>query len=213
MSESEISQTHEGPVTEVPAAIARPRPRHHPSSDPSTTTDRGHQAGTGRRPRRGWCPSCRLPRWHPCRPGRPVPRAGVPARGRTTPLREESGDDDGPGDGKRTRSRRRSGRDRKSKQVGRYLVCVHVQPGMTQIAMLEGRSLVEHYVSRAADDTNQIDGNVYRGRVQNVLPGHGGRLRRHRHPEERRPLPGRRPLRPGRHRGRGRGILGLAAPD
>jgi len=35
--------------------------------------------------------------------------------------------------------------------------------------MLEGRSLVEHYVSRAADDTNQIDGNVYRGRVQNVL--------------------------------------------
>ena len=42
---------------------------------------------------------------------------------------------------------------------------------MTQIAMLEGRTLVEHYVSRAADDTNQIDGNVYRGRVQNVLPG------------------------------------------
>jgi ribonuclease E len=74
---------------------------------------------------------------------------------------------------KSPRSRRRSGRDRerKSKQVGRYLVCVHVQPGMTQIAMLEGRSLVEHYVSRAADDTNQIDGNVYRGRVQNVLPG------------------------------------------
>ena len=58
-----------------------------------------------------------------------------------------------------------------SQQVGRYLVCVHVQPHMTQIAMLEGRSLVEHYVSRAADDTNQIDGNVYRGRVQNVLPG------------------------------------------
>jgi ribonuclease E len=72
---------------------------------------------------------------------------------------------------KRSRTRRRSGRERKSKQVGRYLVCVHVQPGMTQIAMLEGRSLVEHYVSRAADDTTQIDGNVYRGRVQNVLPG------------------------------------------
>ena len=73
--------------------------------------------------------------------------------------------------GRRSRSRRRSGRERKGKQVGRYLVCVHVQPAMTQIAMLEGRSLVEHYVSRAADDTNQIDGNVYRGRVQNVLPG------------------------------------------
>jgi ribonuclease E len=37
--------------------------------------------------------------------------------------------------------------------------------------MLEGRVLVEHYVSRAADATTQIDGNIYRGRVQNVLPG------------------------------------------
>ncbi len=82
------------------------------------------------------------------------------------------GDEGGSGAGKKSRSRRRSGRERnKGKQVGRYMVCVHVQPGMTQIAMLEGRSLVEHYVSRAADDTNQIDGNVYRGRVQNVLPG------------------------------------------
>jgi ribonuclease E len=48
---------------------------------------------------------------------------------------------------------------------------VHVQPHATQIAMLEGRALVEHYVSRAADATTQIDGNIYRGRVQNVLPG------------------------------------------
>ena len=75
------------------------------------------------------------------------------------------------GEERRGRGRRRSGRDRRSRQTGRYLVCVHVQPHMTQIAMLEGRSLVEHYVARAADDTNQIDGNVYRGRVQNVLPG------------------------------------------
>jgi len=50
-------------------------------------------------------------------------------------------------------------------------MCVHVQPGVAQIAMLEGRSLVQHYVSRAADETTQIDGNIYRGRVQNVLPG------------------------------------------
>jgi ribonuclease E len=83
----------------------------------------------------------------------------------------EPAESDGESAAKRARSRRRPARDRKSKQVGRYLVCVHVQPDMTQIAMLEGRSLVEHYVSRIADDTNQIDGNVYRGRVQNVLPG------------------------------------------
>ena len=50
-------------------------------------------------------------------------------------------------------------------------MCVHVRPHATQIAVLEGRTLVEHYVSRVADDTTQIDGNIYRGRVQNVLPG------------------------------------------
>jgi ribonuclease E len=103
------------------------------------------------------------------------PDAAPPREGRAeveeTDASSSDGDSDGEGAGKRSRSRRRSGRDRKSKQVGRYLVCVHVQPDMTQIAMLEGRSLVEHFVSRSADDTNQIDGNVYRGRVQNVLPG------------------------------------------
>jgi ribonuclease E len=50
-------------------------------------------------------------------------------------------------------------------------MCVHVRPHATQIAVLEGRTLVEHQVSRAADDAAQIDGNIYRGRVQNVLPG------------------------------------------
>src|SRR4029077_3236261 len=48
---------------------------------------------------------------------------------------------------------------------------VHVRPELTQIAVLEGRSLIEHYVSRPADDVSQIHGNVYVGRVQNVLPG------------------------------------------
>ena len=119
-------------------------------------------------------------------PGPAATQAAAPATGSppapdgkaTTPAVSEGvlgsrvgTDGDDPPTGRRSRSRRRSGRDRKGKQVGRYLVCVHVQPGMTQIAMLEGRSLVEHYVSRASDDTSQIDGNVYRGRVQNVLPG------------------------------------------
>jgi len=66
---------------------------------------------------------------------------------------------------------RRGGRERRGKAVGRYMICVHVHPEMTQIALLEGRTLVEHYISRAADDATQIDGNIYRGRVQNVLPG------------------------------------------
>ncbi len=50
-------------------------------------------------------------------------------------------------------------------------MCVHVRPDATQIAVLEGRALIEHHVARALDDTNQIDGNIYRGRVKNVLPG------------------------------------------
>jgi len=66
---------------------------------------------------------------------------------------------------------RRRGRERKGRPVGRYLMCVHTQPHATQIAVLEGRLLIEHYVSRPQDDANEIDGNIYLGRVQNVLPG------------------------------------------
>jgi len=77
----------------------------------------------------------------------------------------------------------RRGRERKGRPLGRYLMCVHVQHTptgpesgatdgrVTQIAVLEGRSLLEHYVSRPADDVSQIHGNIYLGRVQNVLPG------------------------------------------
>ncbi len=65
----------------------------------------------------------------------------------------------------------RVGKTRGGRAVGRYLMCVHVRENVTQIAVLEGRALIEHYVSRPEDDANQIDGNVYTGRVQNVLPG------------------------------------------
>ena len=169
MSESEISQTHEGPTTEAggdnPPADTSAQPR------PATRPQIGDTRPARPAPVARVVPVvATLPKVAPVTPVTPpgafVDSDDVPE--------DEIGDadgDEGQGNGKRTRSRRRSGRDRKSKQVGRYLVCVHVQPGMTQIAMLEGRSLVEHYVSRAADDTNQIDGNVYRGRVQNVLPG------------------------------------------
>jgi ribonuclease E len=50
-------------------------------------------------------------------------------------------------------------------------MAVHVGPKATQIAVLEGRNLVEHYVARPSDDVAQIHGNIYLGRVQNVLPG------------------------------------------
>jgi ribonuclease E len=50
-------------------------------------------------------------------------------------------------------------------------MCVQVRPTLTQVAVLEGRNLIEHYVSRPADDVSQIHGNIYVGRIQNVLPG------------------------------------------
>jgi len=67
---------------------------------------------------------------------------------------------------------RRSGSHRKGRPAGRYLMVVHQRDdGIAHIAVLEGRTLVEHYVSMPTDDTLSIDGNIYLGRVQNVLPG------------------------------------------
>ena len=65
----------------------------------------------------------------------------------------------------------RRGRERNGRPIGRYFMCVQVREGITQVAVLEGRNLIEHYVSRPADDVSQIHGNIYLGRVQNVLPG------------------------------------------
>ena len=65
----------------------------------------------------------------------------------------------------------RRGRTRNGQAIGRYMMCVSVGEKATQISTLEGRKLVEHQVSRPADDVSQIHGNIYVGRVQNVLPG------------------------------------------
>ncbi len=69
---------------------------------------------------------------------------------------------------KRRRGQRRPSGERAQ---GRYLMCVHVSKGTTHIATMEGRSLVEYTVARASDETGQIDGNIYVGKIQNVLPG------------------------------------------
>jgi ribonuclease E len=66
---------------------------------------------------------------------------------------------------------RRRGRTRKGRPAGRYLMCVHVlEGGHTHIGVLEGRSLVEHSLATPTGNES-IDGNIYFGRVQNVLPG------------------------------------------
>ena len=69
--------------------------------------------------------------------------------------------------------------------VDRVMV-IRQREELTQIAVLEDKVLVEHYVAR--ESQTSLIGNVYLGRVQNVLPVHGGRLHRHRQGPQRGPL-------------------------
>ncbi len=92
--------------------------------------------------------------------------SGSSSKGRSSSRRRRRGSELSP----EARDQRR-GRERNGKPIGRYFMCVQVREGITQVAVLEGRNLIEHYVSRPADDVSQIHGNIYLGRVQNVLPG------------------------------------------
>jgi len=105
-------------------------------------------------------------------PSREAGRAPTPVPSGAAAVTRDARDDaeQAPSAGSRRR-RRRGGRERRGRTVGRYLMCVHVDGPTTHIAMLEGRSLVEHFVVKETDETTQIDGNLYLGRVQNVLPG------------------------------------------
>lgn len=72
---------------------------------------------------------------------------------------------------KQAQKRRRPPRRRPPKRaraVERTML-VHGDPKGTQIAVLEADEIVEHYVTRHED--RSYVGNVYLGRVQNVLPG------------------------------------------
>ena len=111
-------------------------------------------------------------------------RSGNDRKRRRRGGRSDSGRGEGRQEGRGGRSRQqpaaelspeileqRRGKERKGRPVGRYFMCVQVRPGITQVSVLEGRNLIEHYVSRPADDVSQIHGNIYVGKVQNVLPG------------------------------------------
>ncbi len=79
-----------------------------------------------------------------------VTREGTPAaRSAGTPASDDDAPQaEAPGRSGRSGSRSRRGRDRGARATGRYLMCVHVESEATQIAVLEGRALVEHYVAR-----------------------------------------------------------------
>ena len=67
----------------------------------------------------------------------------------------------------RRRPRRRP--PRTQKPAVERIMLVTTEQDKTQIAVLEEGQIVEHYVARA--DDRSIVGNIYQGRVQNVLPG------------------------------------------
>ena len=159
-----------GPRSAASRRRARPRSatpgRHRPGRPPRTGARAGAIAPGRDRPDRrpAAAPAAARPARARGRTGAAEPRGRRRGRARSGEAVEAGG----AARGGRAPARRAGAQ---GPPVGRYLMCVHVQPHATQIAMLEGRSLVEHYVSRASDDTTQIDGNIYRGRVQNVLPG------------------------------------------
>jgi ribonuclease E len=78
---------------------------------------------------------------------------------------------DGPIELDEQQLKRRRGKTRKGRPIGRYMMVVRRRPDATHIAILEGRQLIEYQVSRPSDDVTQIHGNIYVGKVQNVLPG------------------------------------------
>ena len=53
--------------------------------------------------------------------------------------------------------------------TARKQMLVRTMPHQTQIVVMEGPVLVEHYVARS--DKKSLVGNVYQGKVRNVLPG------------------------------------------
>ncbi|MDH4118599.1 MAG: Rne/Rng family ribonuclease [Acidimicrobiia bacterium] len=54
-------------------------------------------------------------------------------------------------------------------ESARKQMLVRVKPHQTQVVILEGPVLVEHYVAKA--DQTSLVGNIYLGKVRNVLPG------------------------------------------
>jgi ribonuclease E len=126
--------------------------------------------GQGRRRRGGRGRSCQGNRDNrESRDPREVSANGASRRNLEAPVEASAPEaSDGVGRGK---PRRRRGGERRTRAQGRYLMAVHTTPDGTHIATLEGRSMVEYTLAKNADETNQIDGNIYVGRIQNVLPG------------------------------------------
>ncbi|NDD95905.1 MAG: Rne/Rng family ribonuclease [Actinobacteria bacterium] len=182
-----MSEGRPSPDVAAQAVVQRPkigdtRPAP-PSSGPAVTMPGGTRAGQAA-PGRGKQNKGAKPNPKPAVPATdsgasPDGSAGGSSEGGARKKRRRNGRGRGTGSDDRGAGRstdadvveRRRGRERNGRPIGRHFMCVQVRPNLTQVAVLEGRSLIEHYVSRPADDVAQIHGNIYVGKVQNVLPG------------------------------------------
>ncbi len=98
--------------------------------------------------------------------GRAKARASAPAqnRKRKAPARPRTRPS-----GPRAAPRRAEAPPAVRPEAGRKQMLVRVLPHQTQVVVLEGSLLVEHYVHRS--DQESLVGNIYMGRVKSVLPG------------------------------------------
>ncbi len=176
-----LSEGRPSPEAAARAVVPRPKigdTRPAPPSGPSVTMPGGTRAGA---PATGRAKSAKGPKSPAASAASSAPTAGETpsADGGARKKRRRNGRGRGGGSEERGTTRstdadvveRRRGRERNGRPIGRHFMCVQVRPNLTQVAVLEGRSLIEHYVSRPADDVAQIHGNIYVGKVQNVLPG------------------------------------------
>jgi ribonuclease E len=67
------------------------------------------------------------------------------------------------------RRRRLSEEEARALRGAEKTMLIHASHGRTQIAVLENRVLIQHYVTR--ETTQTMVGNIYLGRVQNVIAG------------------------------------------
>jgi len=139
-------------------AAVKPAARRRRRSS-STRADEAHRAATA--------PTA------PSEPSSPKPARSRPAKAKTVEEQVAAG---GPTRGIRT-TRSRTGRDGRRRReplptpprVTDKLMVITERGDRDQIAVLEEELLVQHYVTRAG--ATSMVGNIYLGRVQNVLPG------------------------------------------
>ena len=201
MSESEIGQAQEVPMTETPGADSPPPA---PAAPQQRTPARPQIGDT--RPARP-TPATPLAPVVPLVPAAPtgsrVRDAGGPAATSDGRVRWRRADDDGTV-GRAALAQPPALGTRSQGQAGRALPGLRARAAGDDPDRHVGGAIARRALRLAGGRRHQSDRRQrLPGPGPERPPGHGGRLRRHRHPQERRPLPGGRPLRPGRHRGWG----------